>query len=229
MVLRWYQGAVCDFLCQCETGRGSSLSQCVCVLLWLIILAFVSHQEISLELCLKKINKEIKEINRLHCTWLDPTIGAISNQISWRSWCENLSSNCNPSYVTEMDAFLSFFSGLGDFFLSFFLQLACLCMLTRGARTGIESDEFSVKKWKTSATPLFSRWPIILYLSTRGRRSCASLAHPLVLHYGCRGCPPSPGSGHLGQSTLLLSTTPGHQEEPTVCGLSQLFAVLPVL
>lgn len=100
---------------------------------------------------------------------------------------------------------------------------------TPAARTGIESDEFSVKKWKTSATPLFSRWPIILYLSTRGRRSCASLAHPLVLHYGCRGCPPSPGSGHLGQSPLLLSTTPGHQEEPTVCGLSQLFAVLPVL
>lgn len=63
MVLRWYQGAVCDFLCQCETGRGSSLSQCVCVLLWLIILAFVSHQEISLELCLKK-NKEINKRNK---------------------------------------------------------------------------------------------------------------------------------------------------------------------
>lgn len=33
MVLRLYQGAVCDFLCQCKTGRGSSLIQCVWVLL----------------------------------------------------------------------------------------------------------------------------------------------------------------------------------------------------
>lgn len=62
------------------------------------------------------------------------TIGLISNQISWWSWCENLSSNCNPSYMKEMDAFLfySLFFGLGDLFC--FLQLACLCMLIRGAR-----------------------------------------------------------------------------------------------
>lgn len=41
MVPRRYQGAVCDFLCQCETGRGSSLIQCVWVLLELIIFGFI--------------------------------------------------------------------------------------------------------------------------------------------------------------------------------------------
>ncbi len=126
-----------------------------------------------------------------------------------------------------------FFLGLGDLF--YFLQLACLCMLIWGARLlfvwwrpiGIENRELNVEN-KQSATPLFSRWPITLYLSTRGRRSCASLAHPLVLHYGRWRRPPSPGGGHLGQSPLLLPTTPGHQEEPAVSGLSQLLAVLPV-
>lgn len=91
---------------------------------------------------------------------------------------------------------------------------------------GIENRELNVEN--NQVPLLFSRWPIILYLSTRGRRSCASLAHPLVLHYGRRGRPPSPGGGHLCQSPLLLPTTPGHQEEPAVSGLSQLLAVLPV-
>lgn len=74
----------------------------------------------------------------------------------------------------------------------------------------------------------FSHWPIILYLSTRGRRSGASLAHPLVLHNGRRRRPAPPGGSHLGQGPLLLPPAPGHQEEPAVGGLSQLLAVLPV-
>lgn len=75
---------------------------------------------------------------------------------------------------------------------------------------------------------IFSYWPIILYLSTRGRRSGASLAHPLVLHNGRRRRPAPPSGGHLGQGPLLLPPAPGHQEEPAIGGLSQLLTVLPV-
>lgn len=133
-----------------------------------------------------------------------------------------------------MDAFLFFlFFWPWRFIFIFCNWHACACSYEVHAccsydqGTGIENRELNVED-KQSATPLFSRWPIILYLSTRGRRSCASLAHPLVLHYGRRRRPPSPGGGHLGQSPLLLPTTPGHQEEPAVSGLSQLLAVLPV-
>lgn len=95
-----------------------------------------------------------KKLILLHL--IGSTIGLISNQISWWSWCENLSSNCNPSYpIREMDAFyfffVLFFFGLGDLFC--FLQLACLCMLIWGARLlfiwwrpiGIDNRELNVE------------------------------------------------------------------------------------
>lgn len=133
--------------------------------------------------------------------------------------------------MRDVDAF-SFISLFWPwrFFSVFCNWHAGACSQKVHACRGIESGDKCQKIpfEKKSATPLFSPWPITLYFSTRGRRSCASLAHPLVLHYGRRGRPPSPGGGHLGQSTLLLPTTPGHQEEPAVGGLSQLLPVLPV-
>lgn len=106
-------------------------------------------------------------------------------------------------------------SGLGHFFFFFFFATGMFVHAHARCTPDYEINLFP-------AGQLFCISP------TRGRRSCASLAHPLVLHYGCRGCPASPCGGHLGQSPLLLPTTPGHQEEPAVSGLSQLFPVLPV-